>query len=139
MTLLEMILVINYSITEKNAFLLIICLFMEMGVTNVTRKFLHLCISGVNKYNMNENKICNQLQALTLKFYCPSFSEGQNTAEAPYEEHKKVSKTFRQYLPSCHRTYSCVHCRAHLANHDELISKSFQVFVKLQLHCTHAY
>ncbi|XP_023329286.1 protein yippee-like 1 [Eurytemora carolleeae] len=24
------------------------------------------------------------------------------------------------------RTYSCVHCRAHLANHDELISKSFQ-------------
>lgn len=42
-------------------------------------------------------------------------------------ETKKVSKTFRQYLPSqCHRTYSCVHCRAHLANHDELISKSFQ-------------
>jgi len=41
-------------------------------------------------------------------------------------EHKRVSKTFRQYLPSCHRTYSCVHCRAHLANHDELISKSFQ-------------
>ena len=24
------------------------------------------------------------------------------------------------------RTYSCSHCRAHLANHDELISKSFQ-------------
>ncbi|KAL1266431.1 hypothetical protein QQF64_002106 [Cirrhinus molitorella] len=30
------------------------------------------------------------------------------------------------YLPNCHRTYSCIHCRAHLANHDELISKSFQ-------------
>ncbi|KRX63034.1 Protein yippee-like 2 [Trichinella sp. T9] len=30
------------------------------------------------------------------------------------------------YLPSGGRTYSCVHCRAHLANHDELISKSFQ-------------
>jgi len=41
-------------------------------------------------------------------------------------EQKKVSKTFREYLPDCHRTYSCVHCRAHLANHDELISKSFQ-------------
>uniref|UniRef100_A0A673JQA8 Yippee domain-containing protein n=1 Tax=Sinocyclocheilus rhinocerous TaxID=307959 RepID=A0A673JQA8_9TELE len=27
------------------------------------------------------------------------------------------------YLPNCHRTYSCIHCRAHLANHDELISK----------------
>lgn len=39
----------------------------------------------------------------------------------------KTMKTFRAYLPSCHRTYSCVHCRAHLANHDELISKSFQV------------
>uniref|UniRef100_A0A8D1HAV0 Yippee domain-containing protein n=1 Tax=Sus scrofa TaxID=9823 RepID=A0A8D1HAV0_PIG len=31
--------------------------------------------------------------------------------------------TFQAYLPSCHRTYSCIHCRAHLANHDELISK----------------
>ncbi|XP_049641801.1 protein yippee-like 1 [Suncus etruscus] len=36
------------------------------------------------------------------------------------------SKTFQTYLPNCHRTYSCVHCRAHLANHDELISKCFQ-------------
>ncbi|XP_075917735.1 protein yippee-like 1 isoform X2 [Petromyzon marinus] len=36
------------------------------------------------------------------------------------------SKTFQAYLPNCHRKYSCVHCRAHLANHDELISKSFQ-------------
>lgn len=36
-------------------------------------------------------------------------------------------KTFQAYLPNeCHRKYSCVHCRAHLANHDELISKSFQ-------------
>ncbi|XP_052798619.1 protein yippee-like 2 [Mya arenaria] len=37
-------------------------------------------------------------------------------------------KTFQAYLPTnkCHRLYSCVHCRAHLANHDELISKSFQ-------------
>ena len=34
------------------------------------------------------------------------------------------SKTFQAYLPNCHRTYSCVHCRAHLANHDELISKA---------------
>jgi len=37
---------------------------------------------------------------------------------------KMVIKTFQAYLPECcHRTYSCVHCRAHLANHDELISK----------------
>ena len=45
-------------------------------------------------------------------------------------EQKKVSKTFREYLPDCHRTYSCVHCRAHLANHDELISKSFQGWLR---------
>jgi len=38
----------------------------------------------------------------------------------------RMVKTFQAYLPDCHRTYSCVHCRAHLANHDELISKSFQ-------------
>uniref|UniRef100_A0A9J7YG22 Protein yippee-like n=1 Tax=Cyprinus carpio carpio TaxID=630221 RepID=A0A9J7YG22_CYPCA len=36
------------------------------------------------------------------------------------------SKTFQAYLPNCHRTYSCIHCRAHLANHDELISKGEQ-------------
>ncbi|XP_002130792.1 protein yippee-like [Ciona intestinalis] len=36
-------------------------------------------------------------------------------------------KTFQHYLGSeCHRTYSCVHCRAHLAGHTDLISKSFQ-------------
>lgn len=33
------------------------------------------------------------------------------------------AKTFQAYLDSCHRRYSCVHCRAHLANHDDLISK----------------
>ena len=49
-----------------------------------------------------------------------------NMAENSPVDHIKVMKTFRAYLPSCHRTYSCVHCRAHLANHDELISKSFQ-------------
>jgi len=38
----------------------------------------------------------------------------------------RMVKTFQAYLSDCHRTYSCVHCRAHLANHDELISKSFQ-------------
>ena len=41
-------------------------------------------------------------------------------------EKTTMVKTFQAYLPQCHRTYSCIHCRAHLANHDELISKSFQ-------------
>lgn len=35
-------------------------------------------------------------------------------------------KTFQAYLPSGARTYSCAHCRANLARHNELISKSFQ-------------
>lgn len=35
------------------------------------------------------------------------------------------AKTFQAYLDSCHRRYSCVHCRAHLANHDDLISKVY--------------
>lgn len=58
---------------------------------------------------------------------------GANTEVSPVPQkdgsksaHNRSAKTFRAYLPDCHRTYSCVHCRAHLANHDELISKSFQ-------------
>ncbi|KAI3386662.1 hypothetical protein SNEBB_007760 [Seison nebaliae] len=35
-------------------------------------------------------------------------------------------KTFHQYLPTITRIYSCSHCRTHLANHEDLISKSFQ-------------
>ena len=59
----------------------------------------------------------------------PAAASGNGTtvsATTANEKVPKVVKTFRAYLPSCHRTYSCVHCRAHLANHDELISKSFQ-------------
>jgi len=37
---------------------------------------------------------------------------------------KTLGKLFQFYLPAkTHRTYSCLHCRAQLANHDELISK----------------
>lgn len=36
-------------------------------------------------------------------------------------------KTFQVYLSTKNKcTYSCIHCRAHLADHDDLISKSFQ-------------
>ncbi|XP_071749628.1 protein yippee-like 1 [Lepeophtheirus salmonis] len=59
-----------------------------------------------------------------------SSGNGSNPSSASSvvpESTTKIMKTFRAYLPpACHRTYSCVHCRAHLANHDELISKSFQ-------------
>lgn len=49
-------------------------------------------------------------------------ANGENSGD----QDKKMVKTFQQYLPATNRTYSCVHCRAHLASHDELISKSFQ-------------
>ena len=35
-------------------------------------------------------------------------------------------KTFQRYLSNDSRKYLCVHCRAHLADHEDLISKSFQ-------------
>lgn len=40
----------------------------------------------------------------------------------------EVFATKQEYfdLNKCHRTYSCAHCRAHLADHDQLISKLFQ-------------
>jgi hypothetical protein len=37
-----------------------------------------------------------------------------------------VRKTFQEYLSHDKCTFSCVNCRAHLADHDDLISKSFQ-------------
>ena len=47
----------------------------------------------------------------------------QPTTGEPYTSNGAMVKTFQAYLANCHRFYSCVHCRAHLANHDELISK----------------
>ena len=35
-------------------------------------------------------------------------------------------KTFQTDLPQTKCTFLCVHCRPHLADHDDLISKSFQ-------------
>jgi len=56
-------------------------------------------------------------------------ANGQATNSSSASNHNNslsMVKTFQQYLPQTNRTYSCVHCRAHLASHDELISKSFQ-------------
>lgn len=67
---------------------------------------------------------CQQVQQS-----CNSSSASPDTSEEPCPTDMvkmTKSKTFQAYLPTCHRTYSCIHCRAHLANHDELISKSFQ-------------
>lgn len=34
--------------------------------------------------------------------------------------------TTQKYLTNCKSLYICIYCRAHLANHDELVSRSFQ-------------
>lgn len=41
---------------------------------------------------------------------------------------QKMARQFQVYLQptGCLVTYSCIHCRAHLADHSALISKSFQ-------------
>ncbi|XP_012248539.1 protein yippee-like 1 isoform X3 [Bombus impatiens] len=61
-----------------------------------------------------------------LKPYLPVHSMEDKGEDFCLFGYAIMVKTFQAYLPSCHRTYSCIHCRAHLANHDELISKSFQ-------------
>lgn len=53
-------------------------------------------------------------------------ANGQSSSSSHSTGSGNMVKTFQAYLPPTNRTYSCVHCRAHLASHDELISKSFQ-------------
>ena len=43
--------------------------------------------------------------------------------EFSYEIFEKFFFCLQAYLPTQQRVYSCVHCRAHLASHDQIISK----------------
>uniref|UniRef100_A0A6I8NFG0 Yippee like 3 n=1 Tax=Ornithorhynchus anatinus TaxID=9258 RepID=A0A6I8NFG0_ORNAN len=56
---------------------------------------------------------------------CSPRSPGRVGPSPPAPTMVRISKpkTFQAYLDDCHRRYSCAHCRAHLANHDDLISK----------------
>ncbi|KAK3560676.1 hypothetical protein QTP86_014527 [Hemibagrus guttatus] len=85
--------------------------------------------------NLRTESVCptpRSTTALTCVLRCfpcePSWAGSPFVQRAPSPPMLTMtrSKTFQAYLPTCHRTYSCIHCRAHLANHDELISKSFQ-------------
>lgn len=40
-----------------------------------------------------------------------------------------MGKTFEVYLPPTQCIYYCIHCRAHLASQDELISKGFHGYL----------
>ena len=41
-------------------------------------------------------------------------------------------KFYRDYLPDLNKRYSCVHCQAHLAFHDDIISKVGSVCINLK-------
>ncbi|EFO94483.1 hypothetical protein CRE_13268 [Caenorhabditis remanei] len=57
----------------------------------------------------------------------PRFAEMMKVLENSSKHNTpKKQKTFQHYLPAGDRCYSCIHCRANLAAHSELISKSFQ-------------
>ncbi|XP_075677515.1 yippee-like [Dermatophagoides pteronyssinus] len=79
---------------------------------------------------MNHNENLNNSIQRHRQQQQQSMTENINNNQYQQQQQQqlmKKMKTFQAYLePNCHRTYSCVHCRAHLANHDELISKSFQ-------------
>ena len=65
------------------------------------------------------------MQTLIHKKQLTMFLSRSNKAsKAAKQQQKQAVK--QEYFDNSQRTYSCIHCRAHLANHDELISKLFQ-------------
>ena len=79
---------------------------------------------------MSGNIFQTLLNKIKLRFFSNS-----NTTPASQQPKQKVEhnnrmvsgkKTFQTFLPKESRIYVCVHCRAHLACHEDLISKSFQ-------------
>lgn len=73
------------------------------------------------------NKLPCQLSECSLSCVFQIF--GKYTVASNYQKRTRAYGTmgkrkFQDFIPDeCHRRYSCVHCRAHLASHDELISK----------------
>uniref|UniRef100_A0A336MCH5 CSON014962 protein n=1 Tax=Culicoides sonorensis TaxID=179676 RepID=A0A336MCH5_CULSO len=85
----------------------------------------------VGVYPLNSNKDVNIFLNKRYFYELKKIKEAANgqangSGEKQQSNGGTMVKTFQAYLPPSNRTYSCVHCRAHLASHDELISKSFQ-------------
>lgn len=51
-------------------------------------------------------------------------SPSANSSSDATTNQSKIST--QKYLTNCKSFYSCIYCRTHLANHDELVSRSFQ-------------
>lgn len=50
----------------------------------------------------------------------------QSSINAGNAKQPRTKSYVQSYLTNCRSFYSCIHCRAHLANHDDLVSRSFQ-------------
>ncbi|KRZ46049.1 Protein yippee-like 2 [Trichinella pseudospiralis] len=105
---------------------LVVCLFVFVKKRNCWKSRLFLQREEeeeyINTYIRTHVEVENSLLDSSV---CVCVCCGGKKFKFKQEERSRM-KTFQAYLPSGGRTYSCVHCRAHLANHDELISKSFQ-------------
>jgi hypothetical protein len=76
---------------------------------------------------MSGNIFQTLLNKIKLRFFSNSnTTASQQQQQQQVEQKKMVGKTFQTFLPKDNRIYVCVHCRAHLACHEDLISKSFQ-------------
>lgn len=56
-----------------------------------------------------------------------NISQGNNNEPSLSSNNRSPCDTKKQqkYLTNCKSLYSCIHCRTHLANHDELVSRNF--------------
>lgn len=64
----------------------------------------------------NDEHNCCQISSLAIQ---------QSSVMAKKNKNNKVN-TPQKYFTNCKSFYSCIHCRAHLANHDDIVSRSFQ-------------
>nr|XP_048308362.1 protein yippee-like 1 isoform X1 [Myodes glareolus] len=105
------------------------------GLLRITLRSHCFSLAPVCGHHHTPSRPATALMCMFQCFFCQRVGQSHSSASAGPEQRDErpadmvkmtKSKTFQAYLPHCHRTYSCIHCRAHLANHDELISKSFQ-------------
>lgn len=79
-----------------------------------------ICNQTINGINRRSTKALNG----TNRGHQSTTSSNGSTSSS--NNNSQIIARKQNYFTNCHRAYSCIHCGAHLANHDELISKLFQ-------------
>lgn len=79
-----------------------------------------------NNINDNNDNIDNNNNASGQQSQSYSSSQNSQSSITSLAREKAEMTKGRFYFNEGHRTYSCIHCRAQLASHDELVSKLFQ-------------